>query len=103
MQNGILHACFMERSGIKYCLIQLFEEILGSFDEAILNDIDCPLLTLTKKFLLVPPSALVCAVSICHQCSSSCTLIELSNGQLTFKHDWSNDLYAYNTCCMSND
>jgi len=93
----------MERSGIKHCLIQLFEEMLGSFDEAILNDVDCPLLTLTKTFLLVPPSALVSAVSICHQCSSSCTLKEQPNGQLIFKHDWSNDLYAYNTYCMSND
>ena len=71
----------MERRSVKYCLIQLFEEMVGSFGEAILNDIDCPLLTLTKQLLLVPPSTLVCAVSICHQC---CTLKEQSNGQLLF-------------------
>eukprot|EP00731_Ephydatia_muelleri_P004904 Em0002g1080a len=103
IQYGILHACFMERSGLTYCLIQLFEEMVGSFGEPILNDIDCPLLTLTKQLLLVPPSTLVCAVSICHQCSSSCTLKEQSNGQLLFKHDWNNDMYAYNIYCMSND
>ena len=67
-----------------YCLIQLFEEMVGSFGEATLNDIDCPLLTLTKQLLLVPPSTLACAVSICHQCSNSYTLKEQSNGQLLF-------------------
>ena len=90
----------MDRSGLTYCLIQLFKEMVGSFGEAILNDIDCPHLTLTKQLLLVPPSALVCAVSICHQCSSSCTLKEQSNRQLLFKHDWNNDMYAYkSTVC----
>ena len=53
----------MDRSGLTYCLIQLFKEMVGSFGEAILNDIDCPHLTLTKQLLLVPPSALVCAVT----------------------------------------
>ena len=103
MQNGILHACFMERSGIKYCLIQLFEEILGSFDEAILNDIDCPLLTLTKRFLLVPPSALVCAVSICHQCSSSCTLIRAGNGSRVMTHDPSDPSRVWPTTHVTHD
>ena len=82
--NCIKFFCLMVRCGVKYCLIPLFEEMVGSFGEEILNDIDCPLLTLTKQLLLEPPSTLVCAVSICHQCSSSCTLKEQSNGQLLF-------------------
>lgn len=87
--------------------MQLFEEMLGPFDEAILNEIDCPLLILTKTFLLVPPTALICETSVCHQCSDSCVFKELPNGKLSFSfsfwHDWNNDIYVSNIYCMCHD
>lgn len=71
MHLGVLQACFLKISGEKYCAIQLFEEMLGGFGEAILSDLDCPLLILTKDPILVPPTALLHPVSVCHQCSDS--------------------------------
>ena len=82
-------------------------------DSAILNDFDCPLLSLTKTLYFATPKSLVCSVSVVHECSSSCvfrrqrssaTTVErekvLNESSLVYEHDWSNEIVCLNMYCM---
>ena len=66
---GILAACFAERSGLKYCIVQLYET-LDPFGTQVLN---CPLYSLTSTFWCVPSSSILSSVSLFHECFSYCT------------------------------
>ena len=65
-----------------------------------LNQFDCPLLTLTKVIRVYSPAAIVRAISVVHQCTSTCVVDSMhiatrmerqrvSENTLRLKHDWS--------------
>ena len=94
------------------CIINHLEYMMCG-DSAILNDFDCPLLSLTKTLYFTSPNSLMRSVSIVHECSTSCTFqkscsngttIErelVSNGSsLVYEHDWSNEIVCLNVYCM---
>ena len=56
---GILAACFVERSGLKYCIVQLYEP-LDSLGTQVLNEYDCPLYSNT--FCCVSSSSILSSV-----------------------------------------
>ena len=70
----------------------------------------CPLLTLTKVLWVLSPTAIVRAVSVIHQCTSTCvadfmrvaTRTErqrITENTLRLKHDRSNTMYCYSVYC----
>ena len=66
----------------------------------MLNDYECPLVSLTKNISTVDCNQVKCAVSLVHDCTDACKFEEkvssrrieqkLTNEKLHFKHDWSN-------------
>ena len=93
------------------CFVRLLEQ-MDFNGEDVLNDYDCPLLTLTSNIVTIPSCKVEASVSIIHQCTSSCTFVlspvgqivereNVSNaGSLTYKHDGTNTLYCLNVYCM---
>jgi len=98
-------------SGTSVCLIRVFDAAEYQ-DQAILNEFDCPLLTLSDQVIAVPPSHVMSAVSVCHECTDSCVFkksgsrrveretVEATN-RLSYKHDWLNRWFSLNIFCMS--
>ena len=110
VQYGLL-LCSLKHKAEELCLVRLFErmEING---EDITNDYDCPLFTLTPSAVVIPPNNVHTAVSFIHQCNSSCMFVRSSHGQtverehlntprLSYKHDWTNNLYCLNLYCTN--
>ena len=73
----------------------------------LVNEYDCPLLTLTDTVSSVSPSAITMEVSILHACTESCKVsvggslqvereIVETSSRLTFQHDWSNRMFYFN-------
>ena len=76
------------------------------------NEVDCPLLVLTKDIYFVSPFDLLSPVSIIHECSESCKFVyddsfrmveresvKVSN-RCVFFHDWNNDMFAKMTILL---
>ena len=79
--------------------------------DAIVNEYDCPLLTLTANITIISSSLVIQSVSIVHECTSTCVFTTLPNictvererielAQLIFKHDWTNMFYCLNIYCI---
>ena len=69
---GVLAACFnVQGEGISYCVIQLFESV-DTFGTQVINEYDCPLLSLTCLFRCVSPHSIIQSVSIVHECTPTC-------------------------------
>ena len=110
---GILLACFKCLETNKdMCIVNLFDRLTAG-DEAVLDELDCPLLMRTCNLNFISPSAIHCPVSVVHACSDSCTFhrsstctaIELEavdTNRIVLKHDWNNDVFCHNVYCMSN-
>ena len=79
-----------------YCILNTFE-LLG-----VQNSLNCPLMVLTNDLVIVPSSSVENSISICHECGPMCTYKEHGNGKITYVHDWTNNMYAFNIYCMSN-
>ena len=69
--------------------------------DVMINDYDCPLLTLTANITIISSSIVIQSVSIVHECTATCVFTTLPNictvererielTQLIFKHDWTN-------------
>lgn len=93
-----------------YCLVRLLDymDLLG---EQILNEYDCPLLSMTNLLYCIPSNSVIQAVSVVHECTSSCTFVQASTSRrvehevvdstdILFKHDLSNKMYCYNVYCI---
>ena len=95
----------------QFCAVIPFEAMLAG-SEPICNEMDCPLLVLTKDIHFLPPISLISPVSIVHECSESCkfeydsyfTIVEResvpASNRCVFCHDWSNDMFCLNVYCM---
>ena len=75
--------------------------------DVMVNDYDCPLLTLTANITIISSSIVIQSVSIVHECTATCVFTTLPNistvereiielTQLIFKHDWTNMFYCFN-------
>lgn len=80
--------------------------------ENILNEYDCPVLSLTDLIYCIPSQCIKHSISVVHECTTTCTYVTncISNviehetvqtASLIFKHDWKNKLYCHNIYCMS--
>ena len=107
---GRLMACFESGARSQNCIIQAIVEE-KAMDQPILNEFDCPLLSLSTTFHVIPSSSTVTSVSIIHQCSQACTFAQSStpvtrerevliSSQLTYTHDYSNTLFCLNMYAM---
>ena len=88
-------------------MVRLFEVITVD-DEQITNEYSCPLALLTREFFIVPTLDIIAPVSVVHECTTSCKIIqsdsairliereEVELNQHVYKHDVSNELYCIN-------
>ena len=95
------------------CIVNPSDRVMVG-DEAVHNDLDCPLLILTQNLSFISPTKIECPISVVHECSETCsfhqsttftTYIEreaVNTNKVIFKHDWSNDVFCLNVYCMSN-
>ena len=87
--------------------------VLSLEGDPVKNETDCPLIILSDTVFTVKSSAVMKAVSILHECGSSCkfsiqscsTIVEREerlSHKLHFQHDWcGNDLYHLNIYCIN--
>ena len=61
-QYALLLSCF-SKDNLEFCLIRQFEEIKLNGD-VMINDYDCPLLTLTANITIISSSIAIQSVSI---------------------------------------
>ena len=115
MKLGVLLCCVrIDESNHGMCLVQKLESLLAPSGVPVLNDLDCPLLLLTQEIHGIGPQCISKSVSIFHECTDSCVLVEctaqcdmereqVEKTKLVYKHDFSNNLFCYNVFCMSNN
>ena len=78
--------------------------------ETISNEFDCPILTVTDLIYCIPSVAVCTAISVVHECTSSCVFKanmasrrveheDIQLPQLMYQHDLSNKFYCHNLYC----
>eukprot|EP00731_Ephydatia_muelleri_P021864 Em0014g455a len=108
---GQLLTTIKSEAGHTYCLVQGFEAVEQPDGQPLVNSFDCPLYYLSRKLFTVDSSAIVRAVSMVHECGSSCKLQdaelfqnvereEMATMQCVLKHDWTLPLFCYNVYCI---
>eukprot|EP00731_Ephydatia_muelleri_P019652 Em0012g477a len=84
-----------------YCLVQTFQQLQSFGGAPLLNEYDCPRLDLTTAIFSTPGKNIKRAVSIVHDCDTSCCFKrtetveyferqETVQSKLVFEHDWCN-------------
>ena len=82
-------------------------EVVVAGAEMVCNDLDCPLMLLTKRLACVSPSQILCPVSVVHECTETCEFREVLSSRTVereqiqaikteFFHDWNNDMFCLN-------
>jgi hypothetical protein len=77
----------------------------------ISTELDCPLVERDNTVISLPPHTTIRAISIVHECLSTCVfretekiqIVERENvkiNKLIFEHDWSNPHYCWNKYCI---
>ena len=102
--------CFKVEGGDSYCVLKPFEKIQigGTY---IMNDVECPLLELQSRIIVVRSESVVESVSIIHQCTPACSFVQVKRPkvvereeieQLTlfYKHSNKNPMYCLNVYKM---
>lgn len=83
-------------------------DLLG---EQMMNEFDCPLLSMTNVLYCIPSNTVSQAVSVVHECTNSCTFVKTSvirnveheaveSSDIIFKHDFCNKMYCLNVYCI---
>ena len=101
-----------ERSS-EFCIVRQLEFVESTNTQPILNEAECPLLWLTSKLIAVKPTDILKPISIVHECTSLCSVKEdvvsrrlereLTTQQLlTFRHNFSNNMFSFNIFCINN-
>ena len=103
---------------MKYCIVQTFERVTGvagqdGTEDAIKNELECPLLLQSKIFVILQSDAIQNTVPLVHQCSRTCTFqkktvhrtIEREDIRVSslfvYCHDWRNNLFCLNIYKMA--
>ena len=89
--------------------VRLFED-MKTGTQLMLNDFDCPLMTLTNTIVGIDPTDIASEVSIMHECTDTCKFIAsgrriverelIQTNTLSYVHDWTNKWYCLNIYCM---
>lgn len=109
IEIGRLSSC-MKHVQDGYCIVQKMNRIVSG-NNAVMNDMECPLLDESHRFELIPSAGVLGPVSVIHECGSSCRLITQSQSKIEreavitdykqYKHDFTNTLYSINIYSMS--
>lgn len=110
VQHGLLVAVIAVQQQ-RYCIVQELETVSVN-GEPILNQFDCPLLTLSTDFYAVHPDSIITSISVIHECTTSCTFKQnssssrierelISQNSLVYEHDWSHNIYCLNLFCIN--
>lgn len=86
-------------------------QYMDALGQPILNEYDCPILSLTNLLYCIPSHCVSHAVSVVHECTHTCTFVSSSTTKKIehedvqssfslFKHDWSNKMYCLNVYCI---
>lgn len=84
---------------------------MDALGEHIVNEFDCPLMTMSNILYCIPSKWILHAVSIVHECSNTCLYsttttserveqIDIQTSKLTLTHDWTNKIFCFNIYCM---
>jgi hypothetical protein len=84
---GILLACCKTEDGRSVCIVRGLETLEMPPGSPIMNEYDCPLLSLTRTIMAVKPLEILRAVSIVHQCTESCRFIEKESARNVERED----------------
>lgn len=110
---GVLLGCVSATEQTELCIVRQLEYVDSTISQQILNEAGCPLLWLTSKVIALKPTDILKPVSIVHECTSLCGVKEdtvsrhlereLTTQQvLTFRHDFSNNMFCFNIFCINN-
>ena len=72
MSYGVLLCCAKMGNGHKLCILRGLQMVLSLEGDPVKNETDCPLMISTDTVFTVKSSAVLKAVSILHECGSSC-------------------------------
>ena len=109
---GLLLACFeVCKDHQAICLVRTLE-VMDNMGEQLLNEFDCPLLSMTNLCYCIPSASICHSVSVVHECTHTCTFtsilvskqVEHESVELVqkyYQHDWSNNMYCHNIFCMN--
>ena len=97
-----------------YCMVRTLQcmDVLG---QQIMNEYDCPLLSMTNLLYCIPSTSVSHAVSVAHECTDSCLFVNSSvevpfrrvehesveSSFPLFKHDFSSKMYRRNVYCIA--
>ena len=92
-------------------LFRAFTLVSPQMVSPLLNEYDCPLLTLSKTVFCISSSNVLRSVSVVHECTESCNFktarVCSKSGKtghvcntLVYCHDWNNPIYCYNVFCV---
>ena len=111
----MLLACIRDiNSNTDLCLVRKLQALHSPSGCELLNEFDCPLLELTNEVYAIPSPCVIKSVSVVHMCSDSCVFVEtttqhllerevVQDSKLTFRHDFSNNMFCYNIFCTNNN
>lgn len=71
LKYGQLLTCIKAQDGKNYIILKPLTK-LELFGVAIENEVDCPLLEMEERVEVIPSSAIIEAISVVHQCTSTC-------------------------------
>ena len=77
--------------------VRKFEKMKAADGTALLNEFDCPLLTLTSDMCCISPLLICRSVSIVHECGTSCCFLNSK-----FIHYYTNCSFCFNFFCTGN-
>ena len=103
---GEVVACVQTSAGNKYCFVRPLELL------SVSNEYNCPLLLRAYTIKLIRVMCVASAVSIMHECTSTCTFSDqlqpqtieresVVHNSLTFEHDFTNDMFSLNVYCLN--
>ena len=84
---------------------------MDALGQRIVNEYDCPFLSMTNLLYCVPSHTVNHAVSVVHECTHTCSFVNCSASKRvehedvqlpysSFVHDWSNKMYCLNVYCI---
>ena len=104
--------CVQTVDGRMACFIRGLEAMVSPLGTSILNEFDCPLLSLSHTIFTVNSTGIKKAVSVVHNCTDTCRFIDMECSRhveredvtikrLEYKHDYSENLmFCLNIYCM---
>lgn len=96
LKYGQLLTCIKAQDGKNYIILKPLTK-LELFGVAIENEVDCPLLEMEERVEIIPSSAIIEAISVVHQSTSTCYY--KTNSKITVEREEINTSYW----CLCHD